>query len=87
MLNELPWIISTVAVVAVLVMMCLNGARRRPAGKGPTPARRRSDAAATRQAVMKATRENLERLNAGLEGEDPEGSMADAANRARKERR
>ena len=86
MLDALPWIISTVAVVALLVMVCLDGARRRRAGEGASTGRKLADAATTRRAVQAATRANLARLNAGLEGEDPEGAMADAANRAREER-
>ena len=86
MLDALPWVLCTGAVLAVLVMVCLDGARRRRAGDGGAAGRKLADAATTRRAVQAATRANLERLNAGLEGEDPEGAMADAANRAKEDR-
>jgi len=75
-LEALPWIISTTAVLAALVMLCLSGAKRRPAGSGPTLRRARVDAAQTRREVQKATRANLARIAAALEGDDPEGDIA-----------
>ena len=87
MLEALPWIISTTAVLAALVMLCLSGAKRRPAGSGPTLRRARVDAAQTRREVQKATRANLDRIAAALESEDPEGGISDIANEAEEGRK
>ena len=82
MLEALPWVISTAAVLAALVMLCLSGNRRSPAGSGPTLRRARVDAARTRRESRKATRANLARIAAALEGDDPEGGISDIANEA-----
>lgn len=82
MLDALPWILCTCAVIAVLVMVCLDGAKRRPAGEGPMLRRASTKAAQTRREVQKASQANLDRIAAALESDDPEGGIADEINRA-----
>ncbi len=80
-MEALPWIISTAAVLAVLLMVCLSGAKRRPAGGSPKTARRRATAAKTRAAVRKATRANLDRIAGAMEADNAEELLADEVNR------
>mgnify|MGYP003150109330 CR=1 FL=1 len=81
--ETLPWVISTFAVLAVLVMTCLQGAKRRPAGKGPRSASKRARAARTRREVRAATRANLDRIAGALESDNAEQLLADEVNRTR----
>ena len=81
MLDALPWIISCAAVLAVLLMVCIDGARRRRAGSGPMLRRARVDAAQTRRAVQKATRANLDRIAGALESDNAEQLLAEEVNR------
>ena len=83
MVETLPWVISTFAVLAVLVMTCLQGAKRRPAGKGPRSASKRARAARTRREVRAATRANLDRIAGALESDNAEQLLADEVNRTR----
>ena len=80
-MEALPWIISTAAVLAVLLMVCLSGAKRRPAGGSLKTARRRATAANTRNAVRKATRANLDRIAGAMEADNAEELLADEVNR------
>jgi hypothetical protein len=85
-LEALPWVISTFAVLGVLVMTVIQGCVRRKAGERLVARRTRSDAAQTRRKVREATEANLERLRAMQEGDDPEGELADALNQTRDRR-
>ena len=86
MLEALPWVISTAAVLAALVMLCLSGAKRRPAGSGPWVKLARGRAAQTRQAVRAATRGKLAELSAALDSDRPEEELAELANEAQEGR-
>lgn len=85
MLDALPWIISTAAVLAVLVMTCLQGAKRRPAGKGPRADRERVNAAQTRREVRAATRSNLDRIAGMMEADNAEQLLANEVNRSKED--
>jgi len=85
-LAAVPWVLCTCAVLGVLVMVCLQGAKRRPAGKGPLLARRRVTAAQTRREVREATRANLDRIAGALESENAEELLAEEVNRSKDRR-
>ncbi len=87
MAEALPWVISTAAVLAALVMLCLSGAKRRPAGKRPRGRGSRADAAKTRQAIKNATRANLDRIAGAMESDNAEQLLADEANAMRERKR
>ena len=86
MLEALPWIVSTCAVLGVLYMIISERCRRRPAGTASRAARRRGTAAQTRREVQKATRANLDRIAGALESDNAEELLAEEVNRSKDRR-
>ena len=79
------WVVAVlVAVVAVLVRMVTN-ARQKAVNASSRPPVDES-ASQVRQAVTKATKAEIEGLWDTLEGDDPSGGIATAANEARNQR-
>ena len=88
-MEALPWILSTAAVLGMLLMVVLDGCRRRAAGdRQPGPgASRVAKAARTRAAVREASRASLDRIAGALESDSPEERLADEANRTEGQRK
>ena len=88
-MEALPWILSTAAVLGVLLMVLLDGCKRRAAGapQRGSGASRVAKAAKTRAAVRKASRGRLGRIKAALESDSPEEGLADEANRTESQRK
>lgn len=82
-MEVLPWILCAGALLVLLVMVCLDGSKRRPAGTRSMFGRARADAAKTRKEVRKATRANLDRIAGAMESDNAEQKLADELNRKR----
>lgn len=79
------WIVAVlVAVVAVLVR-CVERSRSERA-EGRAARRRDARVSAQRDAIVDAAEANLEGLRDDLDGDDPEGDIASAADAARADR-
>ena len=83
MLDALPWVISTITLVALVVLCVVHACRR---SKALTPSRAAARARLHRKQVQAATGGSLERIAGALESDNAEELLAAEANRAREER-
>ena len=83
LLDALPWVISTITLVALVVLCVVHACRR---SKALTPSRAAAQARQDRRRAREATEANLERIAGALESDNAEELLAAEANRAREER-
>lgn len=83
MLDALPWVISTVALVALLAICVVHTCKR---ARALTPSRAAARARLHMRKTREATEANLDRIAGALESDNAEELLAAEANRAREER-
>jgi hypothetical protein len=83
MLDALPWVISTITLIALVVLCVVHACRR---SKALTPSRAAARARLHMRTTREATEANLERIGGAMESDNAEELIAAEANRAREER-
>lgn len=79
------WIVAVLVAVVAVLARCLERAHSRRAG-GASGSPTDSIVSAQRTAIMNAAESNLDRIADDLDGDDPEGGIANASNAARSDR-
>ena len=83
MLDVLPWVISTIVLVVLVILGILHTCKR---ARALTPSRAAARARLHMRTTREATEANLDRIAGAMESDNAEELIAAEANRARDER-
>jgi hypothetical protein len=83
MLDALPWVVSTIVLVVLVILGILHTCKR---ARALTPSRAAARARLHRQTTQEATEASLERIGGAMESDNAEELIAAEANRASEDR-